>query len=71
MDKIRYKFFNMKDKKEINNMMQAAKAGDSETLKALLEAGADVNATDEDGRSAYMQASDEVREEWQRWGLPH
>lgn len=71
MDKIRYKFFNMKDKKEINNMMQAAKAGDPETLKALLEAGAGVDATDEEGRTAYMQASDEVREEWQRLGLPH
>lgn len=71
MDKIRYRFFNMKDKKEINSIVQAVKVGDSKTLKALLEAGADVNASDEDGRTAYMQASAEVREEWQRLGLPH
>lgn len=71
MDKIRYRFFNMKDKKEINSIVQAVKVGDFETLKALLEAGADVNATDVCGRTAYMQASDEVREEWQRLGLPH
>ncbi len=61
----------MKDKKEINSIVQAVKVGDFETLKALLESGADVDATDVYDRTAYMQASDVVREEWQRLGLPH
>lgn len=38
--------------------MAAAGRKDSETVKALVAAGAEVNAKDEDGRTALMEAAD-------------
>jgi ankyrin repeat protein len=38
-------------------MKSAVKAGDSQALKSLLDAGADVNARDEHGQTALMNAA--------------
>jgi rhomboid protease GluP len=40
-------------------LLKAAKRGETEKVKALIDAGADVNAKDEDGYSALMMAASE------------
>ncbi len=39
------------------SLIRAAKEGDTETVKTLLAAGADVHAKDRDGETALMQAA--------------
>ena len=42
---------------DAENLIKAAKANDKETVKLLIEAGADINAKNNDGYTALMLAS--------------
>ena len=44
----------------VHTILRAAREGDA-TLKALLAKGVDINATDEDGETALMEAADSRR----------
>ncbi len=49
---------------ELNkNLLEAAKQGDIEGVKKVLEQGTDVNARNKDGRTAMIEAA--------RWGASH
>ena len=50
-------FFNLVDNKGKTALMAAAKKGNKTICKALLDAGADVNAKDDRGRTALMRAA--------------
>ena len=45
---------NAKDKDGVTALMQAAQDGNAERVKALLAAGADVNAKKDDGHTSLM-----------------
>ena len=49
--------------KKVKKLIDSSKSGDIKKIHSLLDRGADVNATDEDGKTALMEAADNNHDE--------